>query len=88
MTYKVVSLNQDEMKVQLHFSDPLEVMPRDKLKIEIGLGSLESEKAIEMELTQDCVRQVVKNTATKAMDAVGNMSTAATAATVIGSAVL
>jgi hypothetical protein len=41
-----------------------------------------------MDLTQNCVKQVVKNMATKAMDAVGNMSTAATAATVIGSAVL
>ena len=88
MTYKVVSLTQDEMKVQLHFSDPLEVMPSDKLKIEIGLASLKSEETKEMELTQNCVKQVVKNTATKAMDAVGNMSTAATAATVIGSAVL
>jgi hypothetical protein len=43
MTYNVVSLTQNEMKVQIHFSDPLEVMPSDKLKIEIGLASLKSE---------------------------------------------
>ncbi len=88
MSYEVVSIDSNKIQVQLNFTDPLKVMPSDKLKIFIGLGQLKNEQTESFVLTQPCVRQLVKNMATKAMDAVGNVSTASTAAIVIGSAIL
>jgi len=38
------------MKVQINFSDPLSVMPSDKLKIDIGFASIISEKNVKTEI--------------------------------------
>jgi hypothetical protein len=88
LTKKLVRMTDSQIDVQIDFDQPLDVTPYDKLEIKLVFNPFEKGFVPDFKQVRQCLRQVIPGAATQTVDAVGDTTTAATAAAVIGSALL
>jgi len=85
---EVVSMSKTEIQLRFNFDKPLEVSPMDTLRIAMNFNAFEPGIDSSFVMEEPCSRQVPEGGATEAVQTLSNVSSAATAGAVIGSALM
>lgn len=84
----MLSFTDKEIKIQMNFTNPLDVTPSDSIEIALNFSSFEKGMPPGLKTKRQCVRQVITGRAAQTVSAAGTAGQAATVVAVVGSAIM